>query len=185
MVNAALDAARVTRLCLTCSAPLLRARTRQKFCSRSCAVSFNNRLPRCRELPAPWPAPRPCKRCGQLFVVTGRRSRRVYCGAGCRTLLLPPTQTKGALFSLAKSWQSARSTIQQHARSVYFASGRPRRCIICSYSNHVDVAHRTSVKSFADTALVVDDINALSNLEAMCRNHHWEYDHDFFSLLRL
>lgn len=85
--------------------------------------------------------------------------------------------TKGELFSRYSHWSSARSTIQGLAKMTYDKSNRPKKCIICQYEHHYDVAHIKSVSSFSDDALI-SEINDVNNLIALCPNHHWEYDHE-------
>ena len=84
--------------------------------------------------------------------------------------------TKGELFSKYKHWQSARCGIQKLARMIYIKSDKPKKCIICQYEHHYDVAHIKSVSSFSDETLI-SEINDINNLIALCPNHHWEYDH--------
>ena len=83
--------------------------------------------------------------------------------------------TKEELFSTRTNWQSARSSIQKHARVVFFANIKEAACEICGYTNHVEVAHRKSVASFDDSCTVLE-INDVSNLIGLCPNHHWEFD---------
>lgn len=84
------------------------------------------------------------------------------------------------MFSNRKNWQSAASSVRKHARQVYDASGLPLTCVICGYAKHADVSHVRDVASFPDAALIME-INALSNLAALCRNCHWELDHRVLS----
>lgn len=86
--------------------------------------------------------------------------------------------TKGDLFQKRSGYQSARSSIQRHARLVYAKSDMPKNCVICGYAPHYEVCHIKAVSEFEDTALIVNDINCLANLVGLCPNHHWEYDHD-------
>jgi len=84
-------------------------------------------------------------------------------------------QTKGSLFSRRKNWQSASSSLRKNARIVYDKSGYPKKCNICGYDKHYEVSHKKPVASFPDEASV-SDINHISNLIALCRNCHWEFD---------
>lgn len=92
------------------------------------------------------------------------------------------TRTKGNLFSTRRNWQSARNTIRKDAVRVFTSSGKPLKCHICNYSHHVQIAHKTPVSKFPNSALL-SEINAIDNLVALCPNHHWEYDHGKLSLL--
>lgn len=66
-------------------------------------------------------------------------------------------------------------TIRRDARRQYELSGREMRCAVCSYDRHVEVAHVIAIAAFRGRDLVVN-INTLSNLVALCPNHHWEHD---------
>lgn len=56
-------------------------------------------------------------------------------------------------------------------------SGLPQCCILCGYSKHIDVCHIKDISSFTNESLI-SEINDLNNLVALCKNHHWEFDHD-------
>src|SRR6266487_4016432 len=82
------------------------------------------------------------------------------------------------------SWQSARSLIQKNARAAYILSGKPKLCAICNYAQHYEVAHIRDVADFPGTALI-QEINAVINLIALCPNHHWEFDNNKLVLPQL
>jgi predicted restriction endonuclease len=83
------------------------------------------------------------------------------------------------LFGRRGGYQSARSSIQRHARQTYLDGGKEKKCCVCGYSNHVDVAHIRSVSSFS-TDTLIREINDIDNLLPLCPNHHWEYDAGIF-----
>jgi hypothetical protein len=85
-------------------------------------------------------------------------------------------QTKGSLFSRRKNWQSASSTLRKKARIIFENSELPKKCHFCGYDKHYEVSHKKSVSSFSDDTNV-SEINHISNLIALCRNCHWEFDH--------
>ncbi len=86
-------------------------------------------------------------------------------------------KTKDEIFKKYSNWQTSRSKIQSHARSTYECSDKPKKCIICGYDKHYEVAHIKSVSSFNGNCLV-SEINHINNLMALCPNHHWEYDNN-------
>lgn len=45
---------------------------------------------------------------------------------------------------------------------------------------HFDVCHIKPIGSFDDDTLVAE-INDLTNLVPLCKNHHWEMDHGLLS----
>lgn len=62
--------------------------------------------------------------------------------------------------------------LRGYSRAAYAG---PMECLVCSYSLHVDVCHLRDVKDFPMSA-TVGEVNDPSNLVALCRNHHWEFD---------
>lgn len=64
------------------------------------------------------------------------------------------------------------------ARSVYSGA---KECYVCAYSLHVDICHIEPVASFPMTT-TIDVVNSPTNLVALCRNHHWEFDHGYLEL---
>ncbi len=157
------------------------------FCSRSCSAAFNNHLYPKRK--RTWAA-RPlrvltCEHCGNEFY--SRNVRRKNCDPcipvaryinRTSSLML---KTKGMLFSANANWQSARSSIRAHAYKVFKRSGAQYECYICGYNHHIEIAHLRPVSDFPNEALI-SEINALSNLIALCPNHHWELDHGLLKL---
>ena len=127
-------------------------RNRTGICQR-CGVEFNNR---------------PHKNCYRA---------RKYCTLNCHTL----NKRKGELKNDRHSYQSWRSHIQRNARLVYMRSNKERVCIICKYSNHVEICHIKPVSEFNNEALM-SEINSIDNLVALCPNHHWEVDNGVLRL---
>lgn len=90
-------------------------------------------------------------------------------------------KTKGELFKNSKNWQGARSAIQRNAREVFFNTNTEHKCSICGYDKHVEVAHIKPVSGF-DENTPIFEINSISNLIALCPNHHWEYDNGILKI---
>ncbi len=89
--------------------------------------------------------------------------------------------TKGELFKRRKNWQSARSSIQRHARLIFDKSSEEKSCRECGYSKHYEVCHINDVSSFSSDILITE-INNIQNLIALCPNHHWEFDNNHLIL---
>jgi len=70
--------------------------------------------------------------------------------------------------------------LRGNSRQVYKKSGKPMMCVICGYSKHVDVCHLHPISDFPLTC-TISEVNALSNLVTLCKNHHWEFDNDELS----
>lgn len=83
--------------------------------------------------------------------------------------------TKGELIKRRKNYQSFRSDIRADARIAYEKSDRPKCCSICGYDKHYEVCHIKAVSDFSDDT-PIPEINSISNLIALCPNHHWEFD---------
>lgn len=90
-------------------------------------------------------------------------------------------QTKGDLFNNRKNWQSARSSIRKGAEKIFNDSDKPKKCLICGYDKHIEIAHIKAVSEFSDETLI-SEINDINNLMALCPNHHWEYDHGLLKI---
>lgn len=165
------------RHCLQCGKPI---KPKRKFCSVSCSAFFVNKdKPRKRGsflIPIDT-----CKICGsQIPENKERREKKDK----LRTQLTVCRQckdragnfSKGSVLSRDGSRREHNVTITKHSRRMYSVSGRPRVCAECGYSLHVDICHVKSVESFTDSDLL-RDINDEKNLVALCKNHHWEFDH--------
>lgn len=120
-----------------------------------------------------------CTQCGTKLT-SGSKNKSRLCSV-CKGEISLITRTKGEHFKNRKNWQSARSSIQRHARKVYFANYIQPCCRICQYLRHVEVAHIKSVSVFPDTALI-KEINDINNLVGLCPTHHWEYDNGYLTL---
>ena len=95
-----------------------------------------------------------------------------YCNASCRsknTMLMQHVE-----FLSKPKGSVSRVRIATTARARY---DRPMACVICGYNKAVDVCHIKDIKDFPNYATVLE-INSQSNLIALCKNHHWELDHD-------
>jgi hypothetical protein len=142
-------------ICLNCKT----STSNPKFCSRSCAASFNNKRPGVnRRKPEG-----SCRDCSQPI-----HSSRLYCKS-CRTKKLV-TRTENS--NLGRN-----PYVRNHARKLYIAAGRPLFCALCRYSTHVDICHIKDVRSYPVGTLYAV-VNSQENILALCKNHHWEFDHD-------
>jgi hypothetical protein len=145
---------------------------RREFCNQRCAGSFNNE------------SRKKSYACSCGASVSGPRRKCRKC-ANQREEKAITRSDKGRLFGSRKNWQSARSAIQQHARRVYKSSSEPKFCVICGYDTHFDVCHIKAVSEFGATSSVLLDVNALSNLVALCKNHHWEFDNEIIAAVEV
>lgn len=80
-------------------------------------------------------------------------------------------RTLGELKHSIKHWQGQ---VRSNARIIY---NGPYVCKGCTYSKHVEICHIRAVADFPDSA-TIREVNFSDNLVALCRNCHWELDHD-------
>lgn len=181
---------------------------KKKFCDRSCSASYNGRMFPRKITISPTGGILPCQRCSAPIqlkrAARGGYYKRKYCDSCLKrslsehgtTVIAKNTKeyqakrinvlslTKAELFSRRKNWQSARTSIRNHASRIYLVSGGRKQCAICGYSLHIEICHRKPVSQFSDHALI-SEINAFSNLIALCPNHHWELDNGLLLLKEL
>ncbi len=150
--------------CLHCGAATANA----KYCSRSCANRINGHL-----FPSRQRIARSCKHCG-----TALQTRRTTCDRCNPSIVdwrtVPLQQLK------AKAQQQYAAQIRSLARVIYRKSSQPKVCAVCGYDVHYEVCHIRPINSFPATEFVAA-VNKLSNLVALCPNHHWEFDHGHLS----
>lgn len=148
-------------ICLHCGKETINP----KFCSRSCAASYNNKA-----TPKRTKKERTCKICG-----TTVSTRNMYC-TKCSKERSESIDAK-TLADLQYNKQhrsSAWAAVRSRAR--FIMSKQPQVCEKCGYDKHVEVAHKKSISSFPlDTPVSV--VNSKDNLMLLCPNCHWEYDH--------
>lgn len=129
-----------------------------KFCSRSCAATYNNKIYKKRK--KEWF----CKKCNEPCV-TGRK----FCSK-CRFRDID----KVSLQDVSKDNYSSSRLSRHYSRKKYFETN-PKICKICGYDKHVEVCHIKPVKDFDKTELL-SVVNHIDNLIGLCPNHHWELD---------
>ena len=147
-----------------------------KFCSRSCAATYNNKKTpkrsfenRCADCQKPNTKSRTyCKECWRKRVE--ERSMEKW-----------NEETISSIKSGGNSNTSRYTYIRTMSRRKYLASTRPKICAVCGYSIHIEICHIKSINSF-DEDCKIKDVNEMSNLIALCRNHHWEYDNNLLDI---
>lgn len=149
-------------------------------------------------------SPNYCINCGKIIEVGNQRvsyvKKKKFCNSSCSAMYnntkkikkikikkvrvyayTITTKTKKELFSNRKNWQCARSSIQKHARKIFYESSVPKECCVCGYKLHVEVCHKKPVSSFSEDSLITE-INNIDNLAGLCPNHHWEFDNGLLQL---
>ncbi len=141
-----------------------------KFCTRSCAVVWNNtyRPKRVKSL-------RVCKLCSNYTM----HSRKTFC-EDCLQMRAVSNRTLGELRGRRK--YQIHSQVRTYARKVYYRhKDAVESCQNCGYAKHIEICHIKAVSSFPQETLIAD-INKFENLVALCPNCHWELDNGLLTL---
>lgn len=143
-----------------------------KYCSRTCAVTITNRTPKRKRTRYPYN----CQSCGEP--ISGRRK---YCkDRKCSSNYVDWEKvTIGELRGKRK--YQIHSRVRDLSRKAYLRSSKPKECLVCGHSRYFEVCHIRSISDFPDRTLITE-VNDLSNLVALCRNHHWEFDNGLLQL---
>ncbi len=144
---------------------------KKKFCSHKCSSTLNNRGTK--------RGPKFTNKCACGTLISRRAKRCRTCADDNANRLAK--MTKGELIAKNKYWTQWRNRISSHARIVYQKSGRSKKCAVCGYDLHIDVAHIKDVSDFPNSATIAE-INNPSNLLGLCPNHHWEFDNGLLNL---
>lgn len=146
-----------------------------KFCCRSCTAVYNNKY--CENIKkVRRKLTKKCKTCNNLII-----SKLKFC-KNCRTKQLEEYQEKTIAELLVTNIHrsSMFAKIRDNARNIYRRSKKPNKCLICNYSKATDISHIKAIAEFSkDTKLKI--VNHIDNLVCLCKNHHWEFDHNLLS----
>ena len=140
-----------------------------KFCSRSCAVSYNNSISPKRKLN------KECQNCNKLIYKT----RAKYC-SDCRRRPNEDYTLKESIYN-NHGKQNSYSLIRTRARALAKKLGLNQQCVNCNYNKHVEVAHIKPISDFPLTSKI-SEINSPDNIVGLCSNCHWEFDHNMLTL---
>lgn len=141
-----------------------------KFCSRSCAATYNNKIPKKKRTLY-------CLDCNKPII-----SKRKFCEeCWSKRIIKVNEATLKDVVTTAGSHSSYKSIVGEHARKLARHLGKLEKCAICSYSLHVECCHIKPISKFSiDTLISI--VNHPDNLIGLCRNHHWELDHGMLEL---
>ena len=152
-----------------------------RFCSSKCARSYSTSKDNKEET-----KDSECVKCNKPIKINKRSPHTVKC-QNCidseKIIIRIPVDglSKNELFEKRCNWQSARSGIRKHAERVYLRSDEPKQCVICGYDKHYEICHKINVSDF-DGNTLINEINSLNNLIALCRNCHWEFDNGILKI---
>lgn len=159
------------------------SRGSRHYCSRSCAAKKNNvgkqRNP---------PVGRVCNKCSSSYIRVRGRSSENLCEAcyieyknrsqAYMNCTLADYQSMPSVAGKHPSWIN--SHVRSFARS-WNSHLTKIPCQKCGYSKHVELCHIIPISQWPKTARL-GDVNHQDNLLALCRNHHWEFDHKHLAL---
>jgi hypothetical protein len=157
--------------CLTCDC----FTDNPKFCTRSCAATYNNKAHPKRKVASY--KRRLCPQCETNMI-----NYRTEVCSDCRRLN-EENRIKSMTLQEAINESGVRAskynTVRHHARQA--ASVYEQKCGVCNYDVTVQVCHVKAIKDFELTE-TLEVINSLDNLALLCPNHHWELDHGYISV---
>jgi hypothetical protein len=155
-------------------------KTKNHFCTRNCAASFNNRGKRRHP-------PRTCKKCN-LTYVTSKTHRSLSICIDCTSQINTTEQIKKMSKKDYRERESVKnrhpSWLNSHIRNFnrsWNSELRKLPCQKCGYNTHVELAHIKGIKDFNDDS-TIEEINSPDNILVLCPNHHWEFDNGILKI---
>lgn len=85
------------------------------------------------------------------------------------------------LYEESKNIGKVGDCVRKYSRRLYDEYGLPRKCAVCGYDKHIQVAHIKPIYQCLRENITVQEVNSPNNLIGLCPNHHWEFDHGFLS----
>lgn len=140
-----------------------------KFCSRSCAASYNNKTHIKRKPEGK------CKNCSKQI-----KSSRTYCNDCFSDKIKNKDLTLSEAIYQKGHRSSAFALVRARARSTENFK-KSKQCYKCGYNKHVEACHIKPISAFPMTT-PLSEINSKENIIALCRNCHWEYDNGLITL---
>ena len=158
-------------ICLYCSQSLT-SRNQKKFCSRSCAATYNNKVFRKRKAKL-----RKCRTCDTMIGGTkyGQRIHCFECINNKKHYKGTPLEIQTIEEVVRRAGSNRYDNIRVHARALYKKELSNPCCEQCGYTKHVELCHKRAISDFEKTTLVIE-VNKRSNIMFLCPNCHWEYD---------
>lgn len=161
--------------CLNCQEDT----TNPKFCSKSCAASFNNKREDLLRLGRRVKTKK-CRVCDTLiFQKNSYCPKCILLGKHLRNQKHLKDKTLGEEIDGSKKDANIYNNIRQHARRV--CREETYCCDKCGYEKHVEICHIKPIRDFSLDSLV-SEINDRSNLVKLCPNCHWELDNGLLIL---
>lgn len=142
----------------------------KKFCSRSCAVCINNKIPKrikCKYY---------CDRCGKEKYGGTTKLCKL-----CSSLKIIEDMGEKTISDFRSTYARHKyQNVRNHAHKVAKFFKLSRVCM-CGYDLHTELCHIKDISKFPKTAKLCE-VNVKNNLVFLCCNHHWELDNGFLVL---
>jgi len=137
---------------------------RKKFCSRSCAATYNNKryIKRKRLFTHPI-----CPQCG------GKKTFKAKVCHNCKVLNKFREVQKQPISRYVRNGNSRikYSSIRHWAARAMLMYNKEKRCEHCGFDLVIEVCHIVPITSYTDDALM-GEVNSKENLKYLCPNHH-------------
>lgn len=155
----------------TCSNPCCSNLTNNpKYCSKSCSAIING-----AKFPKRIARKNYCQKCGL---------EALYKRKFCKQCFMLKSKRHYSTLEEVTYATGHKSNASSYVRTMAREENRDLQrspCFNCGYSKHVEICHIKSIRSHSPDTLI-SEINHRSNLLALCRNCHWEFDHGELSM---
>ena len=168
--------------CSNCSTLVTKANSAinhnsHNFCSKSCAVTYNNKLKPKRADGKYIPVEKTCSNCNSTHIkdgtnITNTCSRICWIEIGMKQRLMKDIVKRTG----ANAYDNVRKNARLYSKYFY-----PLKCMLCGYDKHYEVCHVKDIKDFTGEETIYE-VNNKTNLIHLCPNCHWEFDHNQIDL---
>lgn len=166
------------RNCKECGKEFRANDNRQKYCNRSCAASFNNRLSPKRS-PSVTGGTK-CPECGNKKSFSSPLCQKCKNYNKLEEVLTQPISKYTSYYAKHNAkWNK----IRLWARNAMKIWGVEKKCVACGFDYYVEVCHIKPISQFSETDLM-REVNSRENLVYLCPNHHIMLDKGDLELSR-
>jgi hypothetical protein len=157
--------------CLNCKGELL-TKDSKKFCSKSCAGTYNGKVfPKRSKEKINWP---------KCFCCDNKVARKS--GKFCKECISnkkhyhgTPIESQTIIEGIRREGANRYDMIRYHARRIFKKELNNPLCEKCGYDKHVEICHRKAISEFPKDTLIIE-VNNRNNVLFLCPNCHWEFD---------
>lgn len=154
---------------------LKKSKSGKLFCSRSCSAKYGNSIKKKRQLKEVI-----CRACNlPIHRKTWRDKLTYHVECNPKNKNWDSVKVEDVLYP--NKGKNKYGYLWVLSRKSFFDKSNIRSCQRCGYDKHFDVCHIKPVSSFSKDSLV-SEVNHISNLIALCKNCHWEFDNGLLNL---